>query len=555
MCQKYHFWLISPLTNIQMNKNTFILLLIFTLFSFRGLLAQSGNMLEIQQAEMLLGAKGFERLIGDVKMKHQNSLIYCDSAHFYRAENMAKLFGNVRIIDQKDPITTTSRYAEYDGNTRIAKLRNKVVFKNESTTLYTDFLDYNRLTGIANYFNDGKVVDSTNVLTSKNGEYETAVEKITFTDKVDLVNPDYTLKTDFLIYRTIPKTAETIAITNIISIDGNKLNAQKGSFYDTENKIFTFFEGDAENETSRVSAETLYYDEEKKYYEGKVAVSIYNKERDVEIFGEEGKYWEERKYSEVFGNALVRKYFELDTMYMIADSLISQDHELAEQRHLLAFNKVQFMKADLYGVADSMAYIYSDSTIHLYQDPVLWNNKSQITADSINFVIANENIETAFLKQKAFVITKDTLNNFNQIKGRRMTGNFLDGKMSKLDVEGNGESLYFDLLNDSTLRGINKLLCARILMYFRDGEITKVNHLIKPEGSFTPPHLMKEEQKKLEGFAWREEEKPSMSVINSWRKPKERDPSRFNFFDEPNVFIPPPSDEEIKKSMLQKQKN
>ncbi|MDO9551722.1 OstA-like protein [Rhodonellum sp.] len=537
-----------------MIKNTLILLFILLSYSPQGLFAQAGNMLEIQQAEVLLGARGFERLIGDVKMKHQNSLIYCDSAHFYRAENMAKLFGNVRIIDQKDPVTTTSRYAEYDGNTRVAKLRNKVVFKNESTTLYTDFLDYNRATGIANYFNDGKVVDSTNVLTSENGEYETALEKITFTDKVDLVNPDYTLKTDFLIYRTIPKTAETVSITNIISKDGNKLNAQKGSFYDTENKIFTFYEGDAESETSRVSAETLYYDEGKNYYEGKVNVSVYNKEREVEIFGEEGKYWEERKYSEVYGNALVRKYFESDTLYMIADTLISQDHELAEQRHLLAFNKVQLMKADLYGVADSMAYIYADSTIHLYQDPVLWNNKSQITADSIHFVIANENIETAFLKQKAFVITKDTLNNFNQIKGRRMTGNFLDGKMSKLDVEGNGESLYFDLLNDSTLRGVNKLLCARILMYFTDGNISKINHLIKPEGSFTPPHIMKEELKKLEGFVWREEEKPTMEIINAWRKPKERDPDRFDFFNEPNVVIPAPTDEEIQKALLEKQK-
>lgn len=538
-----------------MIKNTLILLFSLLPFSFQGLLAQSGNMLEIQQADVLLGARGFERLLGDVQMKHQNSLIYCDSAHFYRAENMAKLFGNVRIVDQKDPITTTSRYAEYDGNTRVAKLRNKVVFKNENTTLYTDFLDYNRETGIANYFNNGKVVDSTNVLTSENGEYQTALEKITFTQKVDLVNPDYTLKTDFLIYRTLPKTAETIAITNIISKEGNKLNAQKGSFYDTENKIFTFFEGDAENETSRVSAETLYYDESKKYYEGKVNVSVYNKEREVEIFGEEGKYWEERKYSEVFGNALVRKYFESDTLYIIADTLIAQDDELAQQRYLLAFHKVQLMKIDLSGVADSMAYIYADSTIHLYRDPVLWNNKSQITADSINFVIANENIETAFLKQKAFVITKDTLNNFNQIKGRRMMGNFLDGKMSKLDVEGNGESLYFDLLNDSTLRGVNKLLCARILMYFTDGKISKINHLIKPEGAFTPPHLMKKEETKLEGFVWREEEKPSMEIIHAWRKPKERDPIRFDFFNEPDVVIPDPSDIEIQNIIYVKQKN
>ena len=126
------------------------------------------------------------------------------------------------------------------------------------------------------------------------------MEKITFTDQVILINPDYTLKTDFLIYRTVPKTAETIGVTNIVSKEGHLLNAQKGSFYDTENKIFRFYDGDVETETSLVYAETLYYEENNKYYEGKVNVSLYNKEREIEIFGEEGKYWEDRKYRRLF---------------------------------------------------------------------------------------------------------------------------------------------------------------------------------------------------------------------------------------------------------------
>ena len=261
-------------------------LLFFLIFAgiFSGVQAQ--NLLEIQNAELLQGAQGFERLLVDVRMKHQNSLIYCDSAHFYRAENKAILYGSVRIVDTEDPITTTSRYAEYDGNTKTAKLRNNVVFKNQTTTLYTDFLDYNRATGVANYFNEGKVVDSTNVLTSENGTYETGLEKITFTKQVILINPDYTLKTDFLVYRTVPKTAETVGITNVVSKEGHLLNAQKGSYYDTENKIFRFYDGDVETETSLVYAETLYYEEKNKYYEGKVNVSLYNKEREIEIFGE-----------------------------------------------------------------------------------------------------------------------------------------------------------------------------------------------------------------------------------------------------------------------------
>src|SRR5690606_12099648 len=333
------------------------------------------------------------------------------------------------------------------------------------------------------------------------------------------------------------------------SKEGNKLNARKGTFYDTEAKIFRFYDGDVETENSLVSAEILYYDENQQYYEATENVSVYNKERNVEIFGEEGKYWEELKYSKVYGNALVRKYFEADTLYMIADTLISQDSEDATNRYLQAFSNMRMIKSDISGRSDSMVYIYSDSTIYLHGDPVLWNNKSQITADSISFLIANEDIDKAFLKDNAFAITKDTLSNYNQIRGRKMTGYFLEGQMSKLDVEGNGESLYFALENDTTIRGVNKLLCGRIIMYFVEGQVNKINHLMKAEASFTPPHQLDEKGSSLEGFVWREEEKPTMSMINTWRIPKVRPEDEFNFFDQPDVEIPYPDDDEIRNRL------
>ncbi|MFD2202108.1 OstA-like protein [Shivajiella indica] len=538
-----------------MIKKQFFIVLSFTFFLATKTFAQESNMLEIQQADLLQGASGFERLINNVRMKHQNSIIYCDSAHFFRAENKAKLYGNVRIVDTKDPVQTTSRYAEYDGFTKIAKLRNNVVLKNEGTTLFTDFLDYNRANGVANYFNNGKVVDSTNVLTSINATYEIQIERITFTDEVILVNPDYTLKTNHLIYLTVPKTVQTLGLTNIISSEGDKLNARKGSFYDTERKQFRFYDGDVETETSKVYAEVLFYDEFKKYYEGLTNVSLFNKEREIEIFGEEGKYWEERKYSIIVGNALVRKYNEKDTLFMIADTLVSQDSEIPEERYLLAFHNAKMIKSDISGIADSLVYLTADSTLYFFKDPVLWNEKSQITADSITLKIANEEIERALLNRRAFNITKDTLGNFNQIKGRKMTGYFKESKISRFHVEGNGESIYFDIIGDSVLRGMNKMLCANIMMYFEDGKIKKVNWLVKPEGSFNPPHIIKEEDMKLEGFVWREEEKPSMILFNSWRTPKKREENEENLFDRPNVVIPFPSDEEIQKLLDEKVKS
>jgi len=511
--------------------------------------AQQSSRLVINHADVLASGSGYERLLGNVEMKHHNSLIFCDSAHFYRAENRARLFGKVKIQDNEDPITTTSAYAEYDGNTKLAKLRRNVVFTNQETTLYTDYLDYNRETNIATYFNDGKVVDSTNVLTSERGIYEVNLERITFRQDVVLVNPDYTMKTGHLIYLTIPKTSETKGLTNIVSKEGYKLDAQEGSFYDTQQKQFRFFDGIVETEESRVKAQELFYDEENGYYEGKEDVRVLNKERQVEVFGDDGKYWEDRKYSVVHGKALVRKYFEADTLFMIADTLISQDSEADTAKYLLAFRSVKLTKSDLAGLADSLVYNYSDSSIRLFRDPVMWNHKSQISADSMVFYIANEQLDRVYMKDKAFAIMTDTLLNFNQMKGRSMTGYFNEGEIDALDIDGNGESLYFALEADTLTQGINRILSANIRLTFQEGAIRKANFGIRPDGKFTPVQKLDEKVSRLDGFRWRIEEKPDKEIIDSWRKPVEIDPEAENLFNDPDVELEPPTDGQIQENL------
>lgn len=529
--------------------STFLLLFLIFTMTAKLSFAQQSSTLEIQSADLLQGAKGFERLLGSVKMKHQNSLIFCDSAHFYRDQNRAQLFGRVRIEDVEDPITTTSSYAEYDGNTKIAKLRTKVVFTNQKTTLYTDYLDYNRETNVANYFNEGKVVDSVNVLTSETGIYEINYERISFRQDVVLVNPDYTLKTNDLVYLTVPKTAQTQGLTNIVSKEGYKLDAQKGSFYDTQKKQFRFFDGLVETEESRVKAEELFYDELNAYYEGKKDVRVLNKERKLEVFGDVGKYWEEKKYSEVFGNALVRRYFEADTLFLAADSLISQDSEADSAKYLLAYHRVKLVKSDLSGKADSLLYNYSDSSIHLFQDPVMWNRKSQISADSMVFFIANETLDRVFMKDKAFAIMTDTLLNFNQMKGRKMTGYFKEGQIQKLQIDGNGESLYYALESDTLTQGINRILSATIELTFIDGAVRRSNFGIRPDGKFTPVQKIDEKISRLEGFNWRIEEKPVKKDIDEWRKVVEIDLFQKNLFDDPDVKLELPTDQQIQNSL------
>jgi hypothetical protein len=348
---------------------------------------------------------------------------------------------------------------------------------------------------------------------------------------------------------TVPKTAQTPGLTNIVSKEGYHLDAQKGSFYDTQLKQFKFFEGLVETGDSRVKADELFYDEPKAYYEGKKDVRVLNKERKLEVFGDEGNYWETKKYSQVYGKALVRKYFESDTLFLTADTLISQDGEVDSLKYLLAFHQVNLVKSDLSGKADSLLYAFGDSAIHLYKDPILWNRSSQIVADSMVFYLKNETLDRVIMKNKAFAILTDTLLNFNQMKGRRMTGYFKDSQLSNLFIEGNGESLYYALEGDTLTQGINRILSSTIGLTFVDGLIRKSNFGVRPDGKFIPVQDIDEKMSRLEGFKWRVEEKPLRATIDTWRKVIEIDPTLQNFFNEPEVKLTMPTQGQLQKAL------
>ena len=126
----------------------------------------------------------------------------------------------------------------------------------------------------------------------------------------------------------------------------------------------------------------------------------------------------------------------------------------------------------------------SDSTIYFFKDPVLWTSGNQMAADSIRIFLKGKSIDKIYLVANSFVISEDTLKNYNQIKGRKMIANFEGKTISHVNVLGNGESLYYMLQepekkaeSDSTkvgepiiLVGMNKIICSNMKINFTEGE-------------------------------------------------------------------------------------
>jgi lipopolysaccharide export system protein LptA len=476
---------------------------------------------KLERASQLKGAQTpagekFQKLIGDVVLVQNQTTIYCDSAYLFKERNFVEAFGKVRITEG-DSLTITGKRLEYDGQTKIAKLRNNVVFTKLATaTLYTDYLDFDRVKNMAYYMNGGRLVDSINVLTSRKGYYNSTSNLASFKRNVTVKNPDYTMTSDSLQYNSRTKMIYFRTPTTVVGQDSSTFVYNSGE-YNTNTKQSDLKLGAGESQEYKIVSEKFDLDDFRKLYKLRNDVVMTHKEENLIIYGQAADYDKRTGISKVYNRAYVAKVTDdQDTLFMSADTLVSIENEDPSKKRLLAYHNVKIYKSDMQGVADSVEYRPGDSTIYLYKNPVLWSEGNQMTADSISMLIKNNSIDRIFLKINAFVISRDTLKNYNQIKGRRMIAEFKNSDIHRVQVMGNGESLYYaleekkidSLRTASVTLGMNKIICSNITIRFKDGKVNNLSFYVKPEASFIPPHEWREEDMKLKGFSWKEEEKP-----------------------------------------------
>jgi lipopolysaccharide export system protein LptA len=498
-------------------KNAVFTLVLSILFVMPGF-AQQGERVQYE-AESLKGmtreGTPVIKLTGDVLFKQTNTNIYCDSAFLYRQSNTLEAYGHVRVEDFEDSVFITSDKLYYNGNDKMAELRDNVVYTDDSIRLFTDNLDYDMTNKSARYYGGGKIIDGRNTLMSTDGLYDTEAKIMIFQEDVVLSNPDYVLESGELIYNLITKNARTNGYTEITTSDGRKLFAQHGSEFNTAEKTSAFLMGEIVTDSYFIRAGELFYDQLNKYYTATTDVYVYAKKDDVIITGQEARFYEDRGIAEVYGDPVLRKPMEPDTLYLTADTLISIDSDNPDAKRLLAYHNVKIFKEDIQGRADSLAYFVADSVIYFYSDPILWNEGSQISADSINLIISDNTIDRMNTSVNSFIISLDSMENFNQIKGRQMTAFFEGNSIDRVDVEGNGESIYFALddRGSNKLIGMNNILCSDMKIQFNDNQVNKIVFYTDPDASFIPPHEITEGGKLLKGFAWRVDEKPSRNEV------------------------------------------
>ncbi len=457
-----------------------------------------------------------KRLIGNVQFRHEDVFMTCDSAWYYSDENVVDAYSNVHLW-QGDTLDLYGDYLKYQGNIRMAKVRDNVTLVNKESRLTTDYIDYDFNADKAWYLGGGRIVNGENTLESLQGDYYAKQKLFFFKDSVVVINPDYTMYSDTLKYNTVSKIAWFLGPTDIIS-DENFIYCENG-WYDTERNISQFNKNAyLESEGKTLSGDSLYYDRGTGLGKAYLNVVLVDTSKDVILKGNEAIYHEKSDSAMLTNRALLIQIDEGDSLYVHADTLRSVPDTVPDYNVVKAYYHVKLFRKDLQGKCDSLVYANTDSVFRFFGDPVIWSDENQITAEFIDLFVKNQEADRLEMTNEAFIISREDSGRYNQIKGRSMTGYIRANQLSRIDVDGNSQTVYYAKDRNKFI-GVNKAESANLIIKFKEGKVDYIIYLVNPDLTYYPLTKFPQNERLLPDFKWFGEYRPlSKNDVFIWKR-------------------------------------
>ena len=464
-----------------------------------------------------------------VHLFHEGALIKSDVSYFYPKENFFRANGDV-IFTQGDSLKMTCDQIEYDGTSKLAKAWGKVILERPDMNLKTDTLFLDRANSKSFYNSFGTIEDEKRKLTSIRGIYFMDEKKYRFISRVKIDDPEYLLNSQRLDYYTESDKAFFYGKTTIVGEEYD-IYCEKGA-YDTQLQRGNFQENAVIfYDNKEIRGDSLYFENEKNYAAATNNISVIDTLNKSVINGHYGEIFKAKDSAIITRRALAVNIIDKDSLYIHADTLIATGP--TEKKILRGYYDVRIFKTDLRGKSDSLHLDQSTGLIKLLKlplsrkenqiltasqknkkNPILWFGRSQMSGDKI-FLTSNmetKKLDSLKIIGNSWIIERDSISDtgFNQIKGGVLDGLFKEGELREIDVSKNTEVVYYMYSDeDNELIGIDKTTCSRLKMVTKENQIEDITFFVSPDGNLFPEKDLPHNERKLEGFIWREDERPN----------------------------------------------
>lgn len=421
---------------------TYILLL----FSSAIISAQQGNTFTII-GDSLIGrvenGQNVREVIGNVLMTQDNVNIKCNRAIQYLRDNEAELIGNV-IVTQ-DTMTIKTNYAHYFGS-------DKKAFSNAGLIL-----------------EDGLMK-----LEAKNGYYYFDEERAYFYQDVKLTDEASVLVSDTLDY--FKEKAKAIAIGNVNVSDS----------------------------VSSINADSLIHFRDDKNTYAYNNVSIHSIKDNLTIFGGKLSHIRKDKYSLIEDEPL---FIQIDTTSSgKVDTLMISSRMMEDvtdsTRKFIATDSVKIVRDDFASRNNKSVYFKDEERILTVKTegekvpPVLWYNQTQLSGDSVNIYLDENELKLVDIRHNALLVSDitDYIYRFDQISGDHIKMFFVNDALIRTEVDRNVLSIYY-LFEEDEANGLIKSSAERAKILFDDNSVSDVRLYGSPMSEYHPENVIIKNEK------------------------------------------------------------
>lgn len=482
------------------------------------------------------GNKEIADLFDEVVLINGDQQLFTDRLNYNLNTRVAQYFDGAMLTDGETQLRSKRGY--YYVKSGNAFFKDSVFVIDPDFELQSDTLQFNTKTKLVTFLGPTRINQNGSKIYCEGGFYDTENGVAEFSQNPQYVKEGQQAIADLIKYDGNKK--EVTLTGNARFIDGDKRATADYIRYDEKNDV-TYLEGNAhyEDDQQVIDSERIVYDAKNDTYTtaGRSYISdppqileadevCFDSEKGIGI-AEGNVIWQDTSSQMTInceianynkdtdyllatgGRPLLTSLLENDTLFMTSDTLISQRSENHDSiRNLYAYRDVRIFKSDLQVVCDSLVFTGQDSVFYFYDDPIVWSDTSQFSADTIQMKMNEGKLDTIFLHEKSFIVNSPDEILFNQIKGRDITAFFESNEIEKMYVEGNAESVYYIQDDKKAYIAVNKAICSDMWVDFGDNQVERIKCFPQPKANLTPIKQANHEELKLDGVKWEIKRRP-----------------------------------------------
>lgn len=445
-----------------------------------------------------------QRLVGDVRLAVDEARIVCDSAWRY-PDGAFRLMGNVVADD--GPVRLTGGVLDLDPEAGLGVMTGeevRVVDSSEPSklrTLSTEKTTYAFREGVATYAGGGVVTTVEERIESTTGTFYRDDRRLHFSGEVHMEMDTLDVRSEQVVYLpedrvlVFPVAATVTHPSGGVSGDRGRWSMEPGCgwFAGVADAPARFQDGDL-----AVAADSLVMGDTLGLAVGRVVIrdtsGQYRLRADTAHFGSLSATGDSSTTMRLRGQAsawLLDGEDPLDVRGAALD--IEQD---PAGRQLRALEGAALHFGEVTAASARLDWDEASGRVDLDGDPVLWNGADQLTGDSVRLFLSEGRPERLEVRGHAFVSSPAADGFRNQLAGRDLDGRFEAGRLTALDMVGNGRTLYFadpdsqkvaQAEADSLplpLPQANRAECTRIRMRLDSAGLNSIVLLESPAGRF-----------------------------------------------------------------------